>query len=173
MKNILIIIIVVVVALVATHYIFSTSNERVVQENLGEQVKEEDTAEQALPSLNEGSNDPATSEVTNEGSDAAVSNTIVTYTAVGFSPSPLTIKKGDTVTFENESGPLMWVASAQHPTHTVYPEKTSSDCLGSSFDQCEGVGAGRGWSFTFNEVGEWGYHNHLRASHWGRIVVEE
>jgi hypothetical protein len=66
----------------------------------------------------------------------------------------------------------MWVASAQHPTHTVYPEKTDADCLGSAFDACEGVSPGNSWSFTFNEVGEWGYHNHLRANHWGRVIVE-
>lgn len=97
----------------------------------------------------------------------------VTYTNDGFSPETVTITRGQTVRFTNESDGDMWVASAVHPTHTVYPEKTEEDCLGSAFDACQSVAPGNSWSFTFNETGEWGYHNHRRANHTGAIVVEE
>lgn len=97
----------------------------------------------------------------------------VSYTGEGFSPATITITAGDTVEFVNESGPDMWVASAQHPTHKIYPETSLLDCLGSAFDQCAATGVGTSWSFTFNQIGSWGYHNHARASDRGRIVVEE
>lgn len=96
----------------------------------------------------------------------------ITYTDDGFSPATLAMKKGETVRFKNESSGMMWVASAIHPTHSLYPEKTSTDCLGSSFDQCRAGGNGEVWEFTFNETGTWKYHNHIRASKTGEVVVE-
>ena len=96
----------------------------------------------------------------------------ITYAASGFSPNPVTIKKGETVTWKNESGREMWVASAMHPTHAVYPEKTDSDCLGSALDACVGIPNGDSWSFTFNTAGEWGYHDHLRSSNFGKVIVQ-
>ena len=96
----------------------------------------------------------------------------ITYAASGFSPNPVTIKKGEMVTWKNESGREMWVASAMHPTHAVYPEKTDSDCLGSALDACVGIPNGDSWSFTFNTAGEWGYHDHLRSSNFGKVIVQ-
>ena len=55
----------------------------------------------------------------------------------------------------------MWVASDVHPTHDELP----------GFDQLEGVEAGNDYSFTFEEVGEWTYHNHLVPTDTGTIVV--
>ncbi|MBI2618146.1 hypothetical protein HYW58_01715 [Candidatus Kaiserbacteria bacterium] len=97
---------------------------------------------------------------------------VVTYTDGGFSPTPVTVKRGGVVRFVNQSSGMMWVASAIHPTHSLYPEKTASDCLGSAFDQCRASGAGETWEFTFNETGTWGYHNHVQASKTGKVTVE-
>ncbi|MFH1255916.1 MAG: plastocyanin/azurin family copper-binding protein [Candidatus Diapherotrites archaeon] len=90
----------------------------------------------------------------------------------GFSPNPLTIKQGDTVNFVNNDSALHWPASAQHPTHNVYPEP--GGCIGSKFDACKGLAQGESFSFTFNEVGEWAYHDHLNAQapFFGKIIVE-
>ncbi len=99
-----------------------------------------------------------------------VSQRVVQYDGAAFSPNMLTVKKGETVTFVNNGKNPMWVASAMHPTHTAYP--TKGGCLGSTFDACKGYGTGSSWSFTFDEVGSWGYHDHLNASAWGRVVVE-
>jgi plastocyanin len=97
---------------------------------------------------------------------------VITYTNDGFSPDELTIKKGESVTFVNESGSGMWVGSAMHPTHKNYPIKSDSDCLGSSFDQCESTNNRTEWTFTFEAEGEHGYHNHVKANHWGKVIVE-
>lgn len=98
--------------------------------------------------------------------------TIVVYTEQGFIPETVTIKKGGTVTFKNKSGRKMWIAANPHPIHTGYPEKSPSDCLGSSFDACTGVVAGADWSFTFNSAGTWRYHDHLRENYQGTVVVQ-
>lgn len=96
----------------------------------------------------------------------------ITYTDDGFSPDSVTILRGDTVRFVNESSDRMWVGSDIHPTHSLYPEKTSGDCLGSSFDQCRASVNGESWEFTFDKVGEWRYHNHVRASKRGFVIVK-
>lgn len=100
----------------------------------------------------------------------APSGNVVTYTDAGYSPNPLTIKAGETVTFKNESSRSMWPASAMHPTHREYP--TTGGCLGSTFDACMGVQPGNSWSFQFDIAGTWRYHDHLNPSSFGMIVVE-
>lgn len=94
----------------------------------------------------------------------------VTYTDAGYSPTTLTVKKGETVTFKNQSSRSMWTASAVHPTHREYP--TTGGCLGSTFDACQGVQPGDSWSFRFDIPGTWKYHNHLSPGDTGVIVVE-
>ena len=97
---------------------------------------------------------------------------VVTYTDGGFSPKEITIKKGESVTFMNESDGEMWTASAQHPTHKNYPTKSDNDCFGSSFDQCESTESGTEWTFIFDAEGEHTYHNHMKSNHFGKIIVE-
>lgn len=129
-----------------------------------------------------GSTDGGSAEVDDtEGSvgavqeeEAEVSGPVtVTYTNNGFTPKKINVSKGDTVKWVNESSRRMWVASAVHPIHTIYPEKTEADCLGSSFDACTGISVGQSYEFTFNEAGSWNYHNHLVASQVGTVVVVE
>lgn len=96
---------------------------------------------------------------------------LVEYTDEGFSPATLSIKSGETVRFINNSSQGVWIGGDNHPSHTIYPEKTSSDCLGTAFDTCRALQSGEFWEFTFNSVGSWGYHNHVRAREGGTIVV--
>src|SRR3989344_2395368 len=63
-----------------------------------------------------------------------------------------------------------WPASASHPSHTVYP--TTGGCIGSTFDACKGLAQGESFDFTFNEAGEWKYHDHLNPGRTGTIIVE-
>ena len=99
---------------------------------------------------------------------------IITYSDAGFSPSSVTIKKGQAVQFVNDSSSQeVWPASAVHPTHAVYPEKSPSDCFGSSFDACRGLKRGESWDFTFNSVGEWKFHDHLHPSRFGSVTVTQ
>ncbi|MBI2623230.1 MAG: hypothetical protein HYW65_01475 [Candidatus Liptonbacteria bacterium] len=94
----------------------------------------------------------------------------VIYTDAGFSPATVTVKKGGTVTFKNNSSRAFWPASGPHPEHTGYPEKGT--CGGSAFDSCTAVAAGGEWSLTFNQIGTWRYHDHLNSVKRGTIVVE-
>ncbi|MFH0806375.1 MAG: hypothetical protein V1885_01475 [Candidatus Brennerbacteria bacterium] len=100
----------------------------------------------------------------------------VRITANGFEPASLIIKKGDIVTWVNESGRNVWPASAMHPTHKVYPGSDISKCgsaeAANIFDSCQGISTGGSWSFIFNEVGTWKYHDHLRATVFGSVAVE-
>ncbi|TSC68428.1 MAG: Plastocyanin [Parcubacteria group bacterium Gr01-1014_56] len=98
----------------------------------------------------------------------------VVLTASGFSPKSVTIKKGGTVTFKNESTGAMWVATASHPTHTVYDGTTLGvHCTAgaaASFDQCS---SGTTYSFTFSKAGSFNYHNHVVTGQFGTVVVVE
>jgi len=114
---------------------------------------------------------PQTSVPSVVAETAAAEKNVIVYSDNGFSPSPLMVKVGTTVTFKNNSSQAMWTASAKHPTHTVYP--TTGGCLGSTFDACRGVQPGDSWSFKFEVAGSWGYHDHLNPSHFGKIVVEQ
>lgn len=86
----------------------------------------------------------------------------VTYTNDGFNPAELKIKAGTEVTFVNQSDTKMWIASAPHPTHMLYPE----------FDEKASVSKGDSYSFTFSKVGIHPYHNHLLLGKYGKIIVE-
>lgn len=99
-----------------------------------------------------------------------VEEKLITYTDSGYSPSAITIKKGEAIAFKNQSSRSMWTASAVHPTHLGYP--TSGGCIGSTFDACQGIQPGNSWSFTFDITGTWKYHNHLNPTDTGTIVVE-
>ncbi len=100
----------------------------------------------------------------------------VTYTDSGFSPKSVTIKKGQSVTWVNKSSRAMWIGSASHPDHTGYDGTSrAAHCAAgytgpAPFDEC---GAGTSYTFTFNEVGTWGYHNHAGAQDMGVVIVTE
>ena len=99
---------------------------------------------------------------------------VIEITASGFNPSSLTIKAGETVTWLNNGNAPTWPASAVHPTHRVYPGSDITKCgTGETiFDACKGLANGESFSFTFNNKGTWGYHDHLNPSLFGKIVVE-
>ena len=85
----------------------------------------------------------------------------VEITSSGFSPRILEISSGDTVTWTNRDSRSHWPASAVHPTHTIYSE----------FDARRGLSPGGEYSFTFERIGEWNYHDHLSPSLTGTIIV--
>lgn len=97
-------------------------------------------------------------------------STIVMYTGTAFMPQAVTIKKGGTVAFVNASNVNFWPASNPHPFHTDYP--TTGGCIGSTFDACKLLAPGQVWSFTFDYVGSWGYHDHINHNAGGTVVVQ-
>ncbi|MBP9757328.1 MAG: cupredoxin domain-containing protein [Candidatus Pacebacteria bacterium] len=96
----------------------------------------------------------------------------IVYTDDGYVPKNISIKKGTRVRFLNGSTEPTWPASGIHPTHTLYPEKKQTDCLGSSFDSCASLTPGQFFDYTFNYVGEWSFHDHLHGYNSGEIIVE-
>ncbi len=104
---------------------------------------------------------------------AEATEVIVRITDQGFEPREVEVKKGTKVTWVNESSSLSWPASAVHPTHRVYPGSDIEKCgTGAEiFDACRGLRKGESWSFVFNEVGEWRYHDHLNPSKTGKVIV--
>ncbi|MBX4192396.1 hypothetical protein KW798_02825 [Candidatus Parcubacteria bacterium] len=116
----------------------------------------------------------ATASSSSSSSTSAPMNVTVTHGPNGFSPAEVTVKKGGTVTWQNSGSGGMWVASAQHPTHTVYSgtslQQHCPDTTHTAFDQCA---AGTSFSFTFDKVGTWAYHNHANSSQFGHVTVVE
>jgi plastocyanin len=80
-----------------------------------------------------------------------------------FSPSAVKVSKGGKVTWINKSSVAVWPASAFHPTHTLYP----------GFDALRGLKTGETYSFVFEKVGSWKYHNHLNSGVTGVVEVVE
>jgi hypothetical protein len=97
---------------------------------------------------------------------------VIAYTKDGYATTSVTVKKGTRIRFLNESDEPTWPASGIHPTHTLYPEKQDSDCLGSSFDSCKTLARGEYFDYTFNYVGRWPFHDHMHGYHSGEIIVE-
>ncbi|MBI2013802.1 MAG: hypothetical protein HYS87_03185 [Candidatus Colwellbacteria bacterium] len=101
---------------------------------------------------------------------------VVEMSDAGFNPEEITISRGTTVTFNNVGTSQHWPASNIHPTHRVYPgsdiEKCGTPEETNIFDACKPLAPGTSWSFTFDEVGRWVYHDHLRSGLGGVITVE-
>ncbi len=83
----------------------------------------------------------------------------VRYMDTGFEPKELTIPLGTMVHFVNESEKEMWVASNEHPGHSILP----------TFDQFQ---TGDQYTYVFDKAGTWEYHDHLNPTAVGIIKVE-
>ena len=118
----------------------------------------------------------ADNEFVDDSKDGAAQAVTITYTNEGFSPSTVTIKKGQSVTFVNKGTQEMWIGSDEHPTHTGYDgtnkdSHCASDYTGEKpLDQC---GVGASYTFTFTKAGTWGYHNHKEDDDHGTVIVTE
>lgn len=86
----------------------------------------------------------------------------VRFTDSGFEPKEITVNKGVSVTFVNDSVNGMWVASAVHPTHQVL----------AGFDQKTSVAKGGTYVYTFAKVGTWKFHNHVSPEMVGTVIVK-
>lgn len=97
----------------------------------------------------------------------------VTFNGSGFSPQSVTVAQGGTVTFAS-TGALMWVASDPYPLQNGYDGTTEQQHCAQGypglapFDQCS---SGTSFSFTFDKVGTWGYHDYLEQSAAGTVTV--
>lgn len=90
------------------------------------------------------------------------SKSTIVFTDDGFQPSSLTVSRGTTVTIKNESSDRLQFSSDDHPTHRLNSEMNLST-----------IDSGESTTYVANEVGEWGYHDHLNDSLTGTITVTE
>jgi len=101
-------------------------------------------------------------------------NVVIHMDGSGYSPQEVTISMGGKVIFENIEG-AHWPASNIHPTHRSYPGSDIKKCNTdetSGFDACRTLENGESYKFTFNEPGEWRYHDHINPQIKGKITVE-
>ena len=89
-------------------------------------------------------------------------NVRVVLTDEGFIPKSIRIQRGTTITFTTTRKNELWPASNPHPSHFLY----------SGFDSKTPVQEGDSWSYTFELVGVWEYHDHIRSYFTGIIYVE-
>lgn len=106
--------------------------------------------------------------------DEEPSQFMVAFTDAGFSPSSLVVPAGAPVVFKNNGTRGVWVASNPHPVHTGYPGSDIENCGAGTemFDSCRVLNPGESWTLVFEELGAWGFHNHLQSSQTGTIIVE-
>lgn len=160
-KNVLIAIVVIVLIAIGA-YAFSTNRAAAPSDDVTVNVK---AVESTGAVFIEGEE---------EGGPAF---TVITLTESGFSPTSVTVARGETVRFINDSSRGMWVGVDEHPTHTEYDgTSTREHCAnsmntGTSFDQCASVAKGELWDYTFEKTGTFGFHNHVGASNTGTVIV--
>ena len=101
---------------------------------------------------------------------------VIVYRDNEYIPDTVYISVGDTVTWVNESS-VFWPASNLHPTHKNYPGSNITKCGTPEritlFDACKAMGPGAKYSFTFNEEGEWNFHDHINPRSRGTVIVSE
>lgn len=78
-----------------------------------------------------------------------------------FNPSVVTISVGDSITWVNKDDLIRQVASDPHPSHSALPSLESEE-LAQDDD----------YTYTFDKVGEWFYHDHMNPISKGTIIVE-
>lgn len=96
---------------------------------------------------------------------------LASYTDGGFAPVSITINRGETVRFTNNSSDGLWVSAVGDSRSKAYPG-TPNGCGQSHFDSCRIIGRGEFWEFTFDVVGEWKYQNNLDKSKTAVIYVK-
>jgi len=86
--------------------------------------------------------------------------TTVTLKDLSFQPDVVTIKKGDSVIWKNEDRRIRQIMSGAPPMMT-------DDFMSPEID------AGESWSHTFDEAGEFPYHDMNIPNQLGRVIVKD
>lgn len=161
MNKIISTLLLVIIILVGAKYLYTTYSTKNTTDVIPATTLIEDTTPNSTSTT---PNTAATSSVQNSNTSTSpnAKTYTITYKDTGFSPTPITINVGDTVTFKNESSRSFWPASDEHPTHTAYPE----------FDPKKSIPAGSSRSFTFTKKGAWKYHDHRASNFVGLINVQ-
>lgn len=114
------------------------------------------------PASEPATNNTATAQTEAENTDEPAATATISFTNDGFSPQELEVKVGTVVTVRNDSNTRVQFSSDDHPTHTINQGMNLPV-----------LNPGESDTFTADEVGEWGFHDHLDDSHTGVLVVVE
>jgi len=95
---------------------------------------------------------------------------LVSYTNKGFEPNNLSVKKGETINFTNNSSKDLWIASIGTQVNKIYPGPSS--CGSTAFDSCQNLKPGDFWEFTFTQSGTWSFQNNVDTSDQGVVTVQ-
>lgn len=87
---------------------------------------------------------------------------LVSYISTGFSPKTITIKKGKSIHFVNNSNKAMSLATTDTTNSQIFSE----------FNQGKTVGRGGSYDFTFLTAGTWGYMNRNNPADKGVVIVQ-
>jgi len=137
-------------------------------------IQNSDTNDDESDDASDQMDDP-TDSVEDSNEDAVSGSRTVIMTPSGFSPDTVEISVGDSVTFLNQGFGIHWPATDVHPSHSIYPGSSIGKCGGSDadkiFDACKGLSKEESYTFTFDEAGNWRYHDHLNPGLRGTILV--
>jgi plastocyanin len=86
---------------------------------------------------------------------------IVSYTTSGFNPVAITLKRGKSVHFVNNSNKAMRISAVDQNSQVFH-----------ELSQEQSVGRGGTYDFTFLTAGNWYYMNRNNSADRGTIVVE-
>jgi plastocyanin len=113
-------------------------------------------------STDTSSNDTSNSSSSSDGaSDTAEAAATITYSDSGFGSGTVTVKAGDTVAVKNTSSSELSFNSDPHPAHTDDPDLNVGV-----------IASGATKTFTVQQTGTYGFHNHFNPSDKGKITVE-
>lgn len=113
------------------------------------------------PTVSTPSNTKTPTSQSSSDQPSTATMTIV-YTNNGFSPVEVTVKKDSTIHISNQSNSPLQFSSADHPTHLKNGELNMGT-----------LQSGEEGEIKVTTVGTWGYHNHLRSSDIGTLIVTE
>ena len=89
----------------------------------------------------------------------------VVYTDSGFNPPSITVKSGENITWINNSSSTVQIGSDNHPTHTINQQITGDQLVIE-------LAPGESSKVQLTKIGTWGYHDHLKSSMIGTLIVE-
>lgn len=142
-KNVTLAVVVVLIALIGGYFLLKGSS-------------------QSTPPTTLQQTSPTISASAPLSSNAPTGQMTVTVSEAGISPSSLTVKAGDSVTFTNTGSQVHQINSNPHPTHTDYPPLNTIGKLD----------PGQSKSLIFPTAGSYGFHDHLNPDFKGTIIVQ-
>ena len=153
-RNLLIIVVVAVLIILAAGFFYIQNNNTNPSDNSTGVPTEQ-------PTTTAPQGEASPTPMTSPSQEEAQGETTVTITQSGFESATTTISPGASITWTNESGTGATVSSDAHPSHTLWPFINSNVLKDSETH-----------TVMFDEAGTYTYHDHLKPSSKGTVVVK-